>query len=1138
MFFFAAPGKVFPLYSVVPASGTPETYRSKREKTMSRLFSENPLRFLQEFPFPSQPALYNVHFWNPGVLSATFCAHLPELQACLDIIQESSPETLPDHFMILGDRGMGKSVFLHRLAHEIQNHTDTSSAWLALNLPEEQYTVSTMAELWCAVLLALEENLEKTDPAAPELADLKRLLVRMGELGTRRREEEAFAFLREVRKRRKQGLILCVDNTDLLLRGLASGDSPDEKNSRHSSVWRLRRILGREKGLFWIGSSRGPLENHPEAGEAFKKCFRYHQLLPLNVETMQKTMLTFAENFGMGPGISGEQAVKIMEKRIHEAPERLKVLRALTGGDPRSVVLLSKFFADGRKGNVQSDLAGLLDHKTPFYKTRLESLSEQPRKIAAHLMETWHPLSAKQLAKKADLPVTTVSGQLSRLENWGFVEKTPLANNRRNGFRISERLFNAWYLMRYASREKRERFRAFIEFMRLWLSKEKQYNLAQIQAVAHTAGDYPDLSRDQKGSPENQALVEDTRGEPCPDWRLPLFRKKIQEKLHLLLPQNPKPKVSMPLSSWQDRLNAIDTLLASCPHARTNPAQNRAWILDIKSSPSLDLEDKENIAEKCLELTDFQFHGIRQLLADEKKFMEAQLGYKDLESLQKAILSGKFFPDFPDPETVYNQANLLFQNEEGAFIYAILPLFEKENGRGFFVKGMEAAVAKKSRNAFFWNFLGNLWQHYIKNPQKAEEAYTKAIAINPNQAAFWNHLGTVLHYDLKRSGEAKEKYRQAILLDDRFSWPWNHLGNLFHYRTRDFKKAEEAYGNAIKLNPDDSLAWNNLGNLLLHRLERSEEAEKAYRNALALDEDNAVFWNNLGNILRYHIKTPGEAEDAYRKAILLDTRNPAFWYDLADLLAKDLARPEEARKAYEKSLEYDDKNAWIWTDLGDLLKNDLKLYDKAEEAYRKAIALNPNDAFPKIGLGNLLCGELQRYREAVALYEDAIDLDKEDPWAHAKLAAALAASGDMEGAKKNYLAAEMLAKSETWKESPAVMGILLQAALFQEKNSEAGAILQDFVTLSLREKEVFFRLKEQVRECQAVGLGKKLVSLMKENVFSDFLAPFIQSLEAKENNTHESFMSLAPEMAEMVQMVYDELFGQGTSPDQIRHLQK
>ncbi|MDL2285822.1 tetratricopeptide repeat protein [Desulfococcaceae bacterium OttesenSCG-928-F15] len=1076
----------------------------------------------QKFP---QAPLYNAHFGNAETLSASFCAHLPELRSCLELVQSSSPDKASPHFMVLGARGMGKSTFLRRLAVELHKDPDISASWLTLSFPEEPYTVTSLSELWCALLLSLRECLEKRDPASRELTDLNKVLAGMKELGTKRREEEAFAFLREIRRRRNQGLILCVDNMDLLLEGLASADAPGERDASSGTLWRLRRIISREKGMFWIGSSPCALEESPEMTEAFHNFFKYQPLMPLNMEMMQKMMLGFAENFGMGSGISGERAVQTMERMINEAPERLKVFRFMTGGDARSVMILCTQFAASRKGDAQSDLAGLIDHMTPFYKTRLEGLSEQPRKIAAHLMEAWHPLPAKELAQISDLPVTTVSGQLSRLEQWGLVEKTSLPNNRRKGFQISERLFNAWYLMRHPSCTMRRPFYWLIEFMRLWFSNEERYNLAQIQSGAHTAGAYPDLSREQQGNPLNQALIQEENGKGCPDWRLPLFGKKIRQRLQELLPHTPMENTSLDMASWQNRLAALDILLEACPHAQGDPAQNRAWVLTVKGSSFLCLQEKELIAEKSPNLTDFQFQGICQLLHDEKKFLENQLGYREWEILGHAVLSGKFFPDFPDAEALHHQIQALFQKEKNIFLFAALCLYEKEESNALFVKNLNAAMSMGSDNAHFWNLLGNLWQYYAKKPQQAEKAYRKALAIHPGLASSWNHLGTVLHYEMKRSKEAEEAYKQAISLDDSFSWPWNNLGNLFQYRLRDFRKAEEAYAKAIKLDPDQSLAWNNLGNLLHHRLERFDDAEKAYRTALALDWNNASFWNHLANLLRYRIKNHTSAEEAYQKAIAIDEKNPLFWADLADFFAKDLARYEEAKNAYEKALALDEKNAWLWTDLGDLMKNGLKAYEEAEGAYRKAIALNPDDAFPQIGLGNLLCDHLRLYDEAKQLYEAAIELDKEDPWAYAKLARVLAISGDTQGARENYLLVESLSRSEIWEASPAVKGILLQASIFLEKNSEAKTILNEIVKRSLEEKEAFFRLKEQVWECYSAGLGAKLALLMEESSFSDFLKPFSLALQIAGSGDADLFSGLAPELSEITKMIHDEIFG-------------
>jgi tetratricopeptide (TPR) repeat protein len=209
-----------------------------------------------------------------------------------------------------------------------------------------------------------------------------------------------------------------------------------------------------------------------------------------------------------------------------------------------------------------------------------------------------------------------------------------------------------------------------------------------------------------------------------------------------------------------------------------------------------------------------------------------------------------------------------------------------------------------------WNSLGNLLKYHPKLYQEAEQAYRRAIDLDPGLADPWNGLGNLLQNHLKRPTEAEQAYKRAIDLDPQFDFPWINLGDLLQYRLDRYEESEHAYRRAIELNPWFDAPWAGLGNLLQDRLERYEESEQAYRRAIELDPQDADSWNNLGNLLQDKLKQPTEAEKAYRRAIELDSVSPYPWSNLRRLL--DLLRGpnQEAGEAALRAFEIDPKRSW------------------------------------------------------------------------------------------------------------------------------------------------------------------------------------------------------------------------------------
>ncbi len=428
---------------------------------------------------------YNPHLWGPDELRAIFVVRQTDLAQITEQIVASPRDQVPQHLLISGHRGMGKSTLLHRLALAVNETPELAAQWLPLIFPEEQYTVSNLGEFWLNVLDALADALERAGAQLAELALLDAEIQRIADLPRDQIETQAQDFLTGWIEQHQRGLILLVDSSDQLMDALIQGEGKAGKGDA-SALWRLRRTLSNQKGLFWIGASYQALEASHQYQDAFHDFFALHELRPLTAAEMRAALLALARQFGVGTSLTGEAAEAEMARRLDRRPERLHTLRLLSGGNPRASTALYELFSSGGDERLQSDLERLLDSMTPLYKARMEALSEQPRKLFAHLMEHWHPLGVKELARESGIAATTVSGQLTRLEVEGLIHKAPLAGKtKRNGYQASERLFNIWYLMRLGTRRIRQRLTWAVEFMRMWFSREELGDLAGLREGSH-----------------------------------------------------------------------------------------------------------------------------------------------------------------------------------------------------------------------------------------------------------------------------------------------------------------------------------------------------------------------------------------------------------------------------------------------------------------------------------------------------------------------------------------------------------------------------------------------------------------------------------------------------------------------------
>jgi hypothetical protein len=122
---------------------------------------------------------------------------------------------------------------------------------LPLSFPEEQYTVSSLGELWRNVLDALIDALEHAGASRAEIADLDSKARELAERSVESQADEVLALLAAWHQAHRRRLLLLVDSTDLLLEGLKTAPSASGRKGgkgRPAVKGRLRPIPTRRSG--------------------------------------------------------------------------------------------------------------------------------------------------------------------------------------------------------------------------------------------------------------------------------------------------------------------------------------------------------------------------------------------------------------------------------------------------------------------------------------------------------------------------------------------------------------------------------------------------------------------------------------------------------------------------------------------------------------------------------------------------------------------------------------------------------------------------------------------------------------------------------------------------------------------------
>src|SRR5258708_1463875 len=111
-------------------------------------------------------SLFTVVIYNPALLKKEdlirgFVARQALLYRLLDDLRREAPGKTPQHHLIIGQRGLGKTMLLRRLAFAIEDDPGLAAAWMPLVFPEEQYNVANLADFWLNCVDALSDALDR-----------------------------------------------------------------------------------------------------------------------------------------------------------------------------------------------------------------------------------------------------------------------------------------------------------------------------------------------------------------------------------------------------------------------------------------------------------------------------------------------------------------------------------------------------------------------------------------------------------------------------------------------------------------------------------------------------------------------------------------------------------------------------------------------------------------------------------------------------------------------------------------------------------------------------------------------------------------------------------------------------------------
>ena len=365
-----------------------------------------------------------------------FVIRLLEFEKLENSITGDDPGKAPQHIILQGQRGMGKTTLMYRVYYQVLKEY-RKTGLIPVIFSEEQYGVRTLYKLWEQLARFLEDN----EP------DYSGIWYQMQDIQDHQDyEEKCFELLQKSIKKNNHRLLLLLDNFGIMV---------DKFTKREQQ--RFREILITFPRIKIVGGSAVVLESFYKYDKPFFDFFKIIPLGPLTSSEVRTLLLRLGEKHKAGH----------VKEIVENQPGRIESMRILTGGVPRTIVLLFNIFLDSDGGNSIEDLKKLLDLVTPLYKHRMDELPAQQQEIVDKLALNWDGMSVSELVSKTRMESKALSAQLNNLMKSGVVHGKK-STGKNKYYQLEERFFNIWYLMQHAPRSTRQKVIWLTRFLEFW----------------------------------------------------------------------------------------------------------------------------------------------------------------------------------------------------------------------------------------------------------------------------------------------------------------------------------------------------------------------------------------------------------------------------------------------------------------------------------------------------------------------------------------------------------------------------------------------------------------------------------------------------------------------------------------------
>jgi len=733
--------------------------------------------------------LYNPQLQSAEMTEKLFVVRKEQFALLLNDILKEKENSIPQHHLIIGQRGMGKTTILKRM--EVELHKEQyRKQFIPLIYREEQYNIKDLAEFWLNTLDALADSLQYENYPPEMLADIDKTIRELSRKEAEIVSKEAYRFLMDTCRELHRRPVLLIDNIDIVFSGL------DSVNKNKQEQWALRKLLSENGAPIVIGGGITTTNDVVKYDMPFYNYFKIQYLYKLNYDEFVKLLNNLATATDSDASVFAS---------IQQNTSRQKALLELTGGSPRVTAILFDQISKGFSTDINDDLNILADAITPLYKAKFEELPPQQRTILDAIALNWDAISLRKLAIATRMKNTQLSPQLKRLIDSGWIETTPAYKDKGNAYFISERFFNIYYLIRNSSRRHKDKIYCLSKFLECFYGKEELERIAK----NHLCQDYQSekdlfyamvfkkskmLNKKMRNEFENKIISMKNKNILDDYFKSEIIKisnKKIQtafkqgkydtavEMLTNIIDLN-----SNNADNYGDRgrayvqLNKLDNAVDDFTQAIKLEPENAHWYY-FRGSSFLRLQAEELAVADCSKVIDLNQHDL--------------LNY-GAYSLRGGIhlYQNKFELAIADYDKSISITSVEYKNRASDYSF-----------RGMAKEGL-------------LDYLG------------AIEDHDKSIELNPEDETAWFFKAECL-LELKQYEEAIKSYDKATELNPNYHVAWNNKGYTY-MEMKSFDKSAVAYEKARVINPKDLIPKLHLMFLYRDKLGKMDNALEIFKS--------------------------------------------------------------------------------------------------------------------------------------------------------------------------------------------------------------------------------------------------------------------------------------------------------------------